>query len=91
MTGLEPPIHHKKKRFDDINLHLSSSVILAADGKVRVKSDYMKRFQDAPETKIKIEGERAAGAKTHVLRKPTDANPHLNVSRRRILNDYLAP
>ena len=71
MTGLEPPIHHKKKRFDEVNIHLNSSVILAADDKVRVKSDYMKRFQDAPETKIKIDGERPAGAKTHILRKPT--------------------
>ena len=29
--------------------------------------------------------------KTNILKKPTAANPHLNISRRRILNDYLAP
>ena len=92
MTGLEPPAHMKKKMFLDADLHLNSSVVLAEDGKARHKSDYMKRFHDSrEETKIKIEAEKAAGVKTVVHKKPTAANPHLNISRRRILNDYLAP
>ena len=91
MTGLEPPIHHKKKMYIDMDLHLNSSVILASDEKSRLKSDYMKRFQDREEHKIRIEAERAAGVKTTVLKKPTAANPHLNFSRRRILNDHISP
>ena len=92
MTGLEPPIHMKKKMFLDMDLHLNSSVILAEDEKNRHKSDYMKRFHEArEETKIKIEAEKAAGVKTVILKKPTAANPHLNISRRRILNDFIAP
>ena len=91
MTGLEPPIHQKKKMFLDMDLHLNSSVVLASDEKSRHKSDYIKRFHEQQDDlKIKIEKERAAGVKTVVLKKPTQANPHLNYSRRRILNDHIA-
>ena len=51
MTGLEPPVHMKKKMFLDMDLHLNSSVILAEDDKARHKSDYMKRFHEGSNEK----------------------------------------
>ena len=55
MTGLEPPIHHKKKMYVDMDLHLNSSIVLAIDDKERMKSNYMKRFQEREEAKIVVE------------------------------------
>ena len=43
---LEPPVHHKKKMYLDMDLHLNSSVVLAADEKQRHKSNYMRRFHE---------------------------------------------
>ena len=69
---LEPPVHHKKKMYLDMDLHLNSSVVLAADEKPRHKSNYMRRFHDGQDAKlIQIEAEKAAGVKTVILKKPT--------------------
>ena len=79
-----------KKKFPEMDLHINSNIIIHMDEKARLKSHYQKKYTDSIQ-KVNINSVEMspAGTKNFLRRDPQEQNAHLNVSRRRILNDFI--
>ncbi len=79
-----------KKKFPHQDMHHNSSIIINMDEKARLKSDYMKRYNESlARVKVKKIDSRPAGTKNFGIIESPQEGAHLNISRRRILNDFV--
>lgn len=44
MSGLDSPM--LKKKFQEVDMHLQSSIVINMDEKIRLKSHYMKKYNE---------------------------------------------
>jgi len=82
----------RKKQSPHYDMHINSSINLQMDSKARLLSQYQKKYdpQHYSKASLNLHEKRPAGTKNFYA-PSQDNEKHLNASRRRILNDFLAP
>ena len=92
MSGKDSPM--VKKKFAEVDMHLQSSIVITMDDKSRLKSHYMKKYNEQLRNKktvrINLLDKRPAGTLNFSRNDNSNGQKHLNGSRRRILNDFVS-
>lgn len=96
VNGPSPPT--AKRRLPMADVHLISSIKISHDDKARLRSDYMKRYNESLQKPTIAYMNPPAGAKS-IIRQLNDQrlhnvdtdtkDLHINKSRRKILNDFI--
>lgn len=87
MRGFEGSMR-KRAKFE-ADMHINSNIIISMDEKARHRSQYMKKHGLQRSDIIEQTQKMAAGVQNYLVNSsPGSQNPHINQSRRRILNDY---
>ena len=81
-----------KKKMPHVDMHLNSNIVISMDEKPRLKSHYMKKYNERLNKVDYNKRDPPPAGSRNFMRADVSVEQqpaHLNHSRRRILNDYI--